>query len=143
MRSVARAEPVLAGISEQVASQLAEGKPWARGVPGGPPGQRLPRVSQPDPNLRLANPSAGRSLLTLVPPQTTLSAPYNSSLAPLGSRGNQGLGLRWLTPLVMGLLERGRHVEEPPCIAPPPKVDTTGCPMWLSGVNAGRSRGGG
>lgn len=40
--SVTGAEPSLAGISEQVASQLAEGKPWARGVPGGHPGQRLP-----------------------------------------------------------------------------------------------------
>ena len=41
--SVTRAEPALAGISEQVASQLAEGKPWARGVPGGHPSQRLSR----------------------------------------------------------------------------------------------------
>lgn len=89
VRSVARAEPALAGISEQVASQLAEGKPWARGVPGGPPGQRLSRVRQPDPNMQPAlQPFSPRSRSP--PPQTTLSPPYSSSLAPLDSRGNQG-----------------------------------------------------
>ena len=54
VRSVTGAEPVLAGISEQVASQLAEGKPWARGVPGGHPGQRLSRVRPSDPTTRPA-----------------------------------------------------------------------------------------
>lgn len=42
---VTRAEPLLAGVSEQVASQLAEGKLWARGVPGGHPGQWLSRCA--------------------------------------------------------------------------------------------------
>lgn len=54
VRSVARAEPALAGITEQVASQLAKGKPWARAVPGGPPSQRPSHLCQPEPTVRAA-----------------------------------------------------------------------------------------
>lgn len=73
--SVTGAELTLAGISEQVASQLAKGKPWARGVPGGHPGQQLSRCA----SARL--PACSRPLGHLVlpipgPAQTIVHPPY-------------------------------------------------------------------
>ena len=66
----------LPGISEQVASQLAKGKPWARGVPGGHPGQRLSRGV----SARLPESSQPRGHLVLLMPGPALNHPGPSPL---------------------------------------------------------------
>lgn len=104
--SVTGAELTLAGISEQVASQLAKGKPWARGVRVGTLANSCPVVRQPG-SQRAAGPWAILSSQFQALPKPLCILPTDPSLA---AEETKALAVMCPTYLVLGLGHSPTHL---------------------------------